>query len=144
MKLTQVRNSALAVVALAVLAVAVSVLSGGPAHAFQGIPRQPSIPIGAGNVTLTADQIGEAPSVIRAFVPTGSASPKCLVTFADSPNAATAGQTVYCGHRVQGGMDGLMITVLHPGDLPSDALIIVTVYQERAMFYGSPLPFTGQ
>ena len=137
------RNRILAVAALAVLALAVSVLNGGTAHAFQGIPNHPSAAIGAANVTVTHDQIGEAPSVIRAFVPTGSASSKCLVTFADSPNAAGAGQTVYCGQRVQGGVDGLMITVFHPGDLPSDAVVVLTVYQERALFYGSPVPFTG-
>ena len=144
MKLTQVRNSILAVAALAVLAVAVSVLNGGTAYAYQVIPNHPAATIGSQVVVLTHDQVPpEDPSVIRAFVPTGSASSNCLVTNAES-NLAQAGTTVFCGRRVVNGVDGVMITVFFPQETPPDLVFIITLYQERAQFYGAPALYLGQ
>ncbi len=144
MKLTQVRNSILAVAALAVLAVAVSVLNGGIAHAYQVIPSHPAATIGSQMVVLTQDQVDPNElSWIRAFVPTGSASTNCLVTNAES-NFAQAGTTVFCGRRVVNGVDGVLITVFFPQATPPDVLFIVTLYHERARFYGAPALYLGQ
>ena len=137
------RSYLLAVAALALLALAVSALNGGVAHAFQVIPGHPASTIGSATVTLTQDQIDpNSPNTMGAFVPTGSASRQCLVTLGDT-NVGFPGLLLLCRHRVVNGVDGVFISVFNSFELPSDAVVILTVYQERAQFYGSPVQYTG-
>ena len=55
---------------------------------------------------------------IRAFVPTDSTSPKCLVTLNESNNSAGPGATVYCGSRTYLGVEGVLISIFLPSPFP--------------------------
>ncbi len=136
------RSYIAAVTGLAVIALAVSVLNGGVAHAFQVIPGHPAATIGSAAITLPYDAAAMQPTVLTVFVPTGSASDKCLLTLGDS-NAAIAGQSVHCMHRVVNGVDGVFIAIFALEAFQPDAFVNVTVYQERAQFYGAPVVYTG-
>jgi hypothetical protein len=76
-------------------------------------------------------------------VPTDSPSGTCLVTPNESPTAAFAGTTVYCGARNYQGVDGIVLTVFLPEPAPSDLMIEMTVYQESAHRYGRPIFYAG-
>jgi hypothetical protein len=107
-------------------------------------PPGPAGPIGAGRVLLTQAQLLD-PSTIRAFIETDSTSLPCLVTLAES-NDAVPGQTVYCAPRDFSDHQGLLISVFYPQDavpLPSDLVVVVTVYQEFAQQYGAPTLYPG-
>jgi hypothetical protein len=97
---------------------------------------------------LTTAQVDpSSPTEIRAFIPTGSASPKCLVTLAESGTAAATGTTVYCGTRNYNGVDGVYVHIFLPSSVPIPAapvfLLAVTVYQEAAKTYGAPTSYLG-
>ena len=61
---------------------------------------------------LTTAQVDPTvPTEIRAFIATGSASPKCLVTLAEGVTPAGVGSTVFCGTRNYNGVDGIYVHI---------------------------------
>jgi hypothetical protein len=79
-------------------------------------------------------------SVIEAFVPTSSTSPKCLVTLGESGTIAAAGTTVFCGARNVGGQDYLYVHIFFNSSLPAQFDMTMTVFQEGARRYGEAIP----
>ncbi len=100
--------------------------------------------IGAGNVLLGDEVVTSGGLTVRAFVPTGSLSRNCLATFSESPNFAVPGLTLFCGSRVFNGQKGLLISVFPPQVIPTGLSLSLTVYQERARGYGTPVLYTGE
>ena len=76
---------------------------------------------------------------VRAFNPTSSSSPRCLMTLGESANAAVSGTTLYCGTRNYTGMDGLFVHVFLPARAPPALQISIILYQEGAKAYGTPV-----
>ena len=78
---------------------------------------------------------------IRAFVPTGSVSSKCLATLGES-NAVVPGIVLLCGARAPvafGGTPGILVTILFPEPPTTpDFFVSVTLYQKGAVRYGAP------
>ena len=102
----------------------------------QGIRR-----INAGYIELTQEHRTSSAGV-RAFIPTDSASPICLVTLAEA-SFAVPGMTVFCGNRVVDGVEGVSVNIFYPVDLPDEFLVTLTVYQDDAKRYGEPVLYTG-
>lgn len=98
--------------------------------------------IGAGNVQLGDEEVTSGGLEVRAFVPTDSLSPNCLATFSES-NFAIPGLTLFCGARVFNGQKGLLISVFPPQVIPTGLVLSVTVYQQSARGYGTPVLYTG-
>ena len=83
--------------------------------------------------------------VIRAFVPTGSRSVNCLTSLNESNNAV-AGTVVFCGEREPpafGGTPGVLVSVFFPGPVPPDLVLSLTLYQQGARRYGTPVLCTA-
>jgi hypothetical protein len=96
----------------------------------------------AARIALTAALVDPAsPNDLKAFIPTDSSSPVCLVTLAESAGAAIAGTTVYCGQRTYLGANGVFVHVFLPIAVTAGMRIDLTVYQESAQRYGPPVPF---
>jgi hypothetical protein len=89
---------------------------------------------------------GENNQVVRAFVPTGSRSPNCLVTLNETNNVAL-GIVLFCGERepaALGGVPGALISVFFPQPVRSpDLYLSVTLYQQGAGTYGAPVLCTA-
>lgn len=102
----------------------------------QGIRR-----INAGYIELTEEHRTDS-TTVRAFVPTDSSSPICLVTLSES-DFAVAGTTVFCAPRIVDGVAGVNIHIFYPVDLPEQFLVTLTVYQDDAKRYGVPVLYTG-
>ena len=88
------------------------------------------------------ESVLRTPDLIRAFVPTGSTSHRCLVTFAESTIADALGPAPFCGPRTVGGVNGVLITI-HLEEEVSDLYLSLTVYQQFAKTYGAPMLYTG-
>ncbi|PYT56815.1 MAG: hypothetical protein DMG35_21395 [Acidobacteria bacterium] len=103
-------------------------------------PSHPSIPIGAAYIALNSSHVNPSESsVIRAFVPTGSVNPKCLATLGDS-NFAQAGNVIYCVPREPSGLGkGVVAVIFFPGIPPNDLVANITIFQEGALHYGTPV-----
>ena len=103
-------------------------------------PSHPSIPIGTAYIALNSSHVNPSEgSVIRAFVPTGSVSPKCLATLGDS-NFAQAGNVIYCVPRQPSGLGmGVVAVIFFPGMPPNDLVANITLFQEGALRYGTPV-----
>jgi len=123
---------------IVVLAVAVVPLAYG-SHGAQS-EDGPAGMIGAGFVRVNESHL-LIPSLARAFVPTGSKSHRCLITYSESTGGAD-GSTVYCGARTVDGVDGLLITISLREEL-ADLFLSLTVYQQFAKGYGAPVLYTG-
>jgi hypothetical protein len=101
------------------------------------------------SLNLTSAQLDplEGNSVIRAFVPTGSKSVNCLATLNEiGTNAFPTGITVFCGEREPsafGGVPGMLVSVFFPQPAPSDLVLSITLYQQGARNYGSPVLCNG-
>jgi hypothetical protein len=102
----------------------------------QGVRR-----INAGYIELTQEHRTSSAGV-RAFIPTDSASPICLVTLAEA-TFPVPGMTVFCGNRVVDGVAGISVNIFYPVDLPDEFLVTFTVYQDDARYYGAPVLYTG-
>lgn len=87
------------------------------------------------NVLLT-------PDLIRAFVPTGSKSHRCLVTFAESTIGDALGPAPFCGPRTVDGVDGVLITI-HLEEEVADLYLSLTVFQQFSKDYGPPVLYRG-
>ncbi len=103
-------------------------------------PSHPSIPIGTAYFALNSSHVNPSEgSVIRAFVPTGSVNPKCLATLGDS-NFAQAGNVIYCVSRQPSGLGkGVVAVIFFPGIPPNDLVANITLFQEGALQYGTPV-----
>ena len=102
----------------------------------QGIRR-----INAGYIELTEEHRTSSQGV-RAFIPTDSSSPICLVTLSEA-DFPVPGMTVFCAPRVVDGVAGIIITIFYPVDLPDQFIVSLTVYQDDAKRYGEPVLYTG-
>jgi hypothetical protein len=102
----------------------------------QGIRR-----INAGYIELTEEH-RTGPASIRAFIPTRSSSPICLVTLSEA-SFAVPGMTVFCAPRGVDGVAGVSIHILYPVDLPDQFVVSLTVYQDDVKRYGEPALYTG-
>jgi hypothetical protein len=83
--------------------------------------------------------------VIRAFVPTGSRSVNCLATLNESNNAVP-GIVLFCGEREPaafGEVPGMLVSVFFPTPVPPDLVLSVTLYQQGARKYGTPVLCTA-
>jgi hypothetical protein len=100
--------------------------------------------IGAGNVLLGDEEVTSGGLTVRAFVPTGSLSRNCLATFSESPNFAVPGLTLFCGSRVFNGQKGLLIGIFPSQVIPTGLSLSLTIYQEGARGYGTPVLYTGE
>jgi hypothetical protein len=123
---------------------------------FRGLPatqynfevRDPALVFNTVSLALTNSHVDPLQNnqVVRAFVPTGSRSPNCLVTLNDTNNFAF-GTVVFCGEREPaglGGAPGVMISVFFPAPVRSpDFILSVTLYQQGASSYGPPVLCTA-
>jgi hypothetical protein len=95
-------------------------------------------------LTLTSAHLDplENNQVIRAFVPTGSSSPNCLVSLSETNNVAL-GTVAFCALRApasQGGVPGVWVSIFFPQPpLDPGFVVTVTVYQQGAAHYGTPV-----
>lgn len=126
-------------VALLVISVAVVVPLAYGNHGEQN-ESGPAGLIGAGFVRVNENHLLN-PALVRAFVPTGSKSHRCLVTYSES-TGGTAGSTLYCGARTVDGVDGLLITISLREEL-DDLFLSMTVFQQFAKGYGAPVLYEG-
>jgi hypothetical protein len=78
-------------------------------------------------------------TMLTAFVPTGSDSRRCLVTFTES-NAATTMANAFCGARTVDGGPGVIVRAFLDAPLPQDGYFTLTLYQAGAEKYGEPVP----
>jgi hypothetical protein len=96
------------------------------------------------SLTLTSAQLDplENNQVIRAFVPTGSNSPNCLVSLNET-NSVALGTVAFCSLRTPasfGGVPGVWVSVFFPQPPASpDFVVTATVYQQGATHYGAPV-----
>jgi hypothetical protein len=108
---------------------------------------QDKCPMATGFIVLTNAQVNpdENNQVIRAFIPTGSKSPKCLATMNDTNNFAF-GTVLFCGEREPAGLNGepgIWVSIFFPQTVVPDLTMQITVQQEGAKGYGSPVLCTG-
>lgn len=89
----------------------------------------------------------EGYNVIRAFVPTGSASVNCQASLNEIfTNASPAGITMFCAKRQPsafGGSPGILISIFFLQSPPPDLTVDVTLYQKGARTYGAPVLCTS-
>jgi hypothetical protein len=101
-------------------------------------------PVGPASINMTSDQFfPNNPALVRAFIPTGSKSVKCLATMNET-TFATMGSVFFCGERdspIYG--SGVMITILYPAPAPSNYGTSLTVWQAGAKQYGPPVGCTA-
>jgi len=98
-------------------------------------PFASTIPFGDGEVT--PDRFN-----VRAFVPTGSMSTKCLATLSES-NSAVPGITVFCAPREFEGQQGILFSAFFPQPIPSGLFLSATIHQDHAHGYGTPVFYPG-
>ena len=128
---------------LTALLVAAAIFAAAKAAPAQSDLSRTSIPLGATRIELTHDQLVANDFDIRAFVPTGSLSPNCLVTLAES-NFAVPGISTFCAPRIVDGQNGVLVSLFFPTPPPADVCLAITLYQEHARGYGPPALYTGQ
>ncbi|PYX47671.1 MAG: hypothetical protein DMG79_13425 [Acidobacteria bacterium] len=97
--------------------------------------------IGANQVAMTNAQLNpnENYQVIRAFVRTGVLSPNCLATLGETTYVAN-GTIIFCAPRQPVGLGrGVLVSVFYPQPPPSDLFLSITLFQEGAKSYASPV-----
>jgi hypothetical protein len=110
--------------------------------AYGSIATHSTSPVGQiGSVSLDERYL-LTPDLIRAFVPTGSRDPRCLVTFSESTIGDYTGPAPYCGARTVNGVKGVLISVWleQPVD---DLYLSLTIFQQFAKGYGQPQLYKG-
>jgi hypothetical protein len=109
-------------------------------------PTNPLLTINTGSVNLTTAQMVDT-STVRAFVPTGSKSGNCLTSLHEiNTNFFPTGITVFCAEREPsafGGVPGVLVSVFLPQPAPPDFAMSVTLYQQGAKSYGTPVLCAG-
>jgi hypothetical protein len=96
--------------------------------------------IGAAPIDLQAQTVAIGPFAFRAFVPTGSTSTNCLATLRES-NVATTPMNLFCAPRTFNGVNGVLVAIFFNAPVGSDAAVGITLYQDGANSYGTPVLF---
>lgn len=87
---------------------------------------------------------GGAAGWLRAFVPTGSESPLCLVSLGDSGQLYAGPVTLLCIPRTFEGQQGVVVIIIpNNWTLPADLEVRVSVYQQGARHYGQPVLYSS-
>lgn len=94
------------------------------------------------SISLTADIAPQGASSVLVFVPTGSLSPKCLLTMNETND--TDFIAAYCAatHSDTAG-DGIVIRLSYSYPIPADYTAALTVWQDGAKSYGTPVQITA-
>ena len=103
-------------------------------------PARKGFDIGAAAVDLDASHL-VFPHAMRVFIDTGSSS-NCLVTLREANNPFNV-RPVFCGPRTFQGKRGILLGVYFFDPAGSDVVIGLTVYQQGAISYGSPVLYQG-
>jgi hypothetical protein len=89
----------------------------------------------------------EGNNVIRAFVPTHSKSVNCLTSLNEiGTNIPLPGIVVFCGEREPSGfgnVPGVLVSIFFPQTPAPDLVMSVTLYQQGARRYGTPVLCNG-
>ena len=104
--------------------------------------QHPGVPIGAGPINFSGEHLKAGGFELSAFVETGSTSLNCLCTLRES-NFAVFGTVLFCAPRGFEGKDGVFVHVFFPFPAPANLIHQITLYQEGAKGYGSPVLFPG-
>ena len=107
-----------------------------PATSFSQSVEAPRI--GSVRILFGDDEVTKNRFAVRAFVPTGSSSDRCLATLSDT-NFAIPGMSVFCAPREFKGQKGLLFSVFFPEPIPDGLILSATIYQEGAVGYGAPV-----
>lgn len=97
-----------------------------------------------GDEVVTANR-----GAIRAFVPTGSLLNPCLVTLADTnhtlftPTGFAGALQTFCGVRQLNGQNGVLISIFPPQGFEPGLYLSLTVWQQGARYYGTPVLYSG-
>jgi hypothetical protein len=107
----------------------------------------PGLTLNTASLTLTNAHVDpmENNQVVRAFVPTGSKSANCLATLNETNNFAF-GIVLFCGERepaALGGVPGVLVSAFFPQPVPAGFVLTVTLYQQGATRYGTPVLCTS-
>ena len=142
------KKTRLAILLPAVALSGVLLLSLHQRSSAQSVPAtNPAVNLNLAALNFTAAQANpdEAYQVIRAFVPTGSRSVKCLATLGET-NIFPVPNAMFCGEREPaafGGEPGMLISVFLPQPVSPDFVLSVTLYQQGAKRYGTPVLCKG-
>ena len=112
-----------------------------------GCGTQPWIedPVPRSQIHLSSAQVVDTNTWIRAFVETGSDSPEVLVALNEAGSNTEQYEIRHIGAATRSvdGQLGLLITIWFEFEVPEDIVIIVTVSQPGAEFFGDPQPYFG-
>ncbi len=111
------------------------------AYGLARLEHQPPHGSAVGEVALD-ENVLLTPDLIRAFVPTGSKSHRCLVTFAESTIGDALGPAPFCGPRTVDGVNGVLITINLEEEV-ADLYLSLTVFQQFSKGYGPPVLYRG-
>jgi hypothetical protein len=93
----------------------------------------------AAQVSLSFSQVNGSGNM-SAFIPTGSDSGVCLATPNDSNGYGAGPSPAICIPRVYNGHKGVVIIMIpYFAPFPTDLILLVTVAQHGAKFYGTPV-----
>ena len=109
-----------------------------------GSSPNPALTLSTVSLNFTTAQMVDSQTV-RAFVPTGSKSVKCLATFNETNNVQ-AGTSLFCGEREPAAFrstPGMLVSVFFSQPVTPDFVMSVTLYQQGAKSYGAPVLCTG-
>jgi len=99
------------------------------------------VPAGAASINVNGAQLVNS-ALVRAFIPTGSKSVKCLATMNESTDAMM-GTVFFCGERDSTTFgSGVLITILYPSNVSASYGTSLTVWQSGARYYGAPIVCT--
>jgi hypothetical protein len=127
----------LAVFAAAVLGVCALALQS--SHASVAGDNESSLKTASINLT-NAQVLPEDSALVRAFIPTGSSTQKCLVTLNET-TFVSLGAQVFCGVRTSPTYGtGVLITISYfNSPVPPDYGTSLTLWQQGAKYYGAPV-----
>lgn len=97
--------------------------------------------VGLTSINLTNAQVlPDAPSLVRAFIPTGSGSVKCLVSMNET-TFVESGAQLFCGQRTSPTYGpGILITINYFSQpVPPEYGTSLTIWQQGARYYGNPI-----
>jgi hypothetical protein len=104
-------------------------------------------PPGPAWLQLGDDVVTQNRGAIRAFVPTGSQSNKCLLTLGEfnaplfSPTGFLGAWATACAPRQLNGQNGVLISIFPGAPFPTGLYVSLTVWHEGARRYGTPVFF---
>jgi len=111
---------------------------------FDQTPFPPRVAgfIGAYPIDLFAQNVAKSNIQFRAFIPTGSTSPNCLATLRES-NVFDVPMNMFCANRTLNGVNGVLVSIFFSAPVGTDALVAITLYQDGAHEYGTPVLYLG-